>query len=595
MVNKIEKKKIQETIKTVMNTIKSKKEKRKFINFVLKKLGLKRGTISSINKAMSGKKTVDIQKEMEEYLQEFFLENNIRFMNNYIMIPDLDDSKKYINDITKVFETVLDINKKNPDNAFQNHWPKGTHSVNGIVLESGLRGANDTKIVIKTNANVNSDGLYYEYIIQKLCNEFREYCPNYSMSYGYFSCNPSVGVYKLLYDLIDPVRFERDRDSLPNVKTYGRDRLKVEMDKLGTKYNKYFNIDGKEYKAGGKNINKICRKTKDKDSRGFLVTEYFTDSETLYDHIKSKVRTFRHLFSLLMQVTAALYVGYRRGGFTHYDLHPDNILVKELNQVDSTRFKKGEEVLFIYGTHDKELPYILFNTEYLINIIDFGRAHHDKNKKLGWKDSNPKDKKFTRFSKQHHITPNQSMPAHDLIRIWSSSLAAAETDWMSPDCASKTQVLLEEIKRHFSVVRSTISNKSFLWDKEKEEMKEFTGVDFIKYLKGLDDMFRVFHGLSFIPPILKFDVKETQILLFNSNKHKNAMYKGTKNDKNGVRRYIIDYESTGRDLKKYIQEGIDLTRDSNGYIEEIKKEMGRKDFNKFKKRLKSIVSKINKK
>ena len=102
---------------------------------------------------------------------------------------------------------------------------------------------------------------------------------------------------------------------------------------------------------------------------GWCSSDQAKDSPVLYialENIKSisfseflKTGSSEDFIKYLVQILYALSVAYARIRFTHYDLHPGNILLRKLPRVTQIR----------YGS----TAYI--NTEYIPTIIDFGFSH----------------------------------------------------------------------------------------------------------------------------------------------------------------------------------------------------------------------------
>ena len=102
---------------------------------------------------------------------------------------------------------------------------------------------------------------------------------------------------------------------------------------------------------------------------GWCSSDQAKDSPVLYialENIKSisfteflKTGSADDFVKYLVQILYALNVAYTRINFTHYDLHPGNILLRKLPRVTQIR----------YGSN----AYI--NTEYIPTIIDFGFSH----------------------------------------------------------------------------------------------------------------------------------------------------------------------------------------------------------------------------
>jgi serine/threonine protein kinase len=96
------------------------------------------------------------------------------------------------------------------------------------------------------------------------------------------------------------------------------------------------------------------------ENTAFVVYEKI-DGETISTLLKKDKLTFKQFLSIFIQLLLGLEVAQREARFTHFDLHTDNVMVRE-NDVDS------------YNINLDMSTYSVVNPEFIPVIIDFGAA-----------------------------------------------------------------------------------------------------------------------------------------------------------------------------------------------------------------------------
>lgn len=105
-----------------------------------------------------------------------------------------------------------------------------------------------------------------------------------------------------------------------------------------------------------------------------LLMEYLENSFKLYNFITSKESTEKAIYSLVKQVMASVSIAQNKKDFTHYDLHSNNIMVRECDP----------NLVFLYVLND-EYQFCVPSYGYYATIIDFGFAFSkDLNKGSAW-------------------------------------------------------------------------------------------------------------------------------------------------------------------------------------------------------------------
>lgn len=194
----------------------------------------------------------------------------------------------------------------------------------GIALLSGFKTAKDL-FVIKTPRSALDDVLIHEYfvasggsyinednesVIIRGTNFLRKYCLNYAQILGAFRCTGPV---------VDP----------GSGKIYSWCELNSENEDF-VNYIVYEKIPGKD----------LRKSTASMDKRDFV--------------------------SVMLQICYALEIGYVVNGFTHYDLHDENVILRPVSD------NLGGPVYVPFFMGDK-VVYIKSN--YIATIIDYGRCH----------------------------------------------------------------------------------------------------------------------------------------------------------------------------------------------------------------------------
>jgi len=143
-----------------------------------------------------------------------------------------------------------------------------------------------------------------------------------------------------------------------------------------------------------------CQNTNLENQVYYLLYENVKDSKTLADFITNGC-TFEEYLNILVQVVFALDIAYRKIDFTHYDLHTDNVLIRELPSE-------------IYIPYELENETYYLRTKYVATIIDLERSHIKYN---------GKDFGFSFI--EASIFPDISYPLADIYKLLMFSLEGA--------------------------------------------------------------------------------------------------------------------------------------------------------------------------
>lgn len=201
----------------------------------------------------------------------------------------------------------------------------GANSVDGVAMMTGMKGE-PNMFVIKAPRNPGKDNLIHEYFIAAGgtfmglngqpktvlgTNWLRKVCLSYSQILGAFRCGAAD---------IDPMS--------KTIRTWCDTRNPTSY----VNYVIYEKIDGPDAKKLASTM----------DATTFV--------------------------TMIIQLTLALEIGQIYNGFTHYDLHNENILMRHVNSKDH-----AEEALIPFVISEDYTMYVESN--YIATMIDFGRCH----------------------------------------------------------------------------------------------------------------------------------------------------------------------------------------------------------------------------
>lgn len=188
----------------------------------------------------------------------------------------------------------------------------GSPSVSGYAMTANLYNKYHDMIILKAprrNEKYTNSAVDHELVVGKVLNSLRSIIPNFAFVLGTFECGAPI---------VRPIKDQRGKDS------------------------------GKvlDWCRGGSQVK-------------YLIYENITDSIPLYDYCKDC--TLQEYIDIIVQINYALMIAYDEHGFTHYDLHGDNILVRTI--------KESEEGFYIPYQGD-----LVYGNK-LATIIDYGNAH----------------------------------------------------------------------------------------------------------------------------------------------------------------------------------------------------------------------------
>lgn len=288
----------------------------------------------------------------------------------------------------------------------------GNESVSGVAMTGGLEGTQDM-FVVKVAQKVKSTDLIHEAFVGMArvrngiggLNYLRRFIPNFAFIYGAFYCSPPV---------IDP-------------------ETKAVLD--------------------------ICSKESE-STVPYTIYEQVFPSVTAQRYMAGS--TVNSFLSMYMQVVIATFFAHSYNEYTHYDLHNQNVLMRNVSEKPfQIRYQFNDENIYISATD-------------VATIIDYGMTHikHD-GKSYGTHDSG---------LYPFWILPNRSWPFHDIYKFTCFTMRDAV------DLGNVQFVkILEKVIRYFNKTDSLeVILKEQYVDRYalpyNEYTKNFNMADFILYL-----------------------------------------------------------------------------------------------------------------
>jgi hypothetical protein len=194
-----------------------------------------------------------------------------------------------------------------PRERLRNWFPTvkqiGQESIEGYALRTSL--TTDTNLfVMKAPRNPRNDDLVHEALVGFYAmNKLSHILPNYMRVYGYTKCSPPA-------------------------------------------------IRNKEA---------VTWCSSSTPAVSYLITENIRDGPTIKEFMKDPNTTVFDFLAVFYQLINALNIAYKYYGYTHYDLHAGNVIIRKYSRLIAIPF---------FGTNDKPIGYIA--TVYVPYIIDYG-------------------------------------------------------------------------------------------------------------------------------------------------------------------------------------------------------------------------------
>lgn len=212
-------------------------------------------------------------------------------------------------------------------------------SVNGIVVVVPYsREKYKASALLKMSQSIETDNLWYEYIVGVFINTYVPKFPCFLITHGVYLVSTDIR------DRIDDPTNEVVLSTSVADLTLLTDNK--QLDHLIT--------DVKTVKIACTNSAHI----------GVLI-QYFQNSITLSDFYKNQVGVKQEMYGILYQIYGPL--ASMHNVFTHYDLHAKNVMLVEM--------PNDTYIKYHYHPADSNDATVTFNSVYLVKIIDYGRCY----------------------------------------------------------------------------------------------------------------------------------------------------------------------------------------------------------------------------
>lgn len=250
---------------------------------------------------------------------------------------------------------------------FTNQRKIGAESVDGVAMMTGVKGV-DNMFIIKAPKNPRVDNLIHEYFVaaggafttlegipKKIIgtNWLRKFCPTYAQILGAFRCSPPE---------IDPL-----------TKTL-REWCNTDNPSSFVNYVIYEKISGDDFRKN------------------------------------TRTMTAEHYIVSILQIAYALEIGQIHNGFTHYDLHYENVILRPVNINN-----RSEEALIPFVVSNTTTVYIQSPT--VATIIDFGRSHIQSPPPAAEARGEPTEHFGSFGGESYGAYPDKARPYYDIYKL----------------------------------------------------------------------------------------------------------------------------------------------------------------------------------
>ena len=220
----------------------------------------------------------------------------------------------------------------------------GAESEEGVALKADLAQAENVFIVKAPKNPENTELIHEAFIGMYGLNKLRKDVPNFAYIMGAFKCSPPI---------VDP--------------------------------------DTKDVVAWCNNTQNVVN---------YVIYENIFPGQDLDSYV-SKGCTFDQWLGYYLQILYALKLGHEKVGFTHYDLHDQNVILRDLG---------GQIVAIPYITEEGRTQYLL--TDKVATMIDYGMSRIEVgNESFGVYDRTP-----------YSIFPDRAFPIYDAYKLLGFSM-----------------------------------------------------------------------------------------------------------------------------------------------------------------------------
>jgi len=255
----------------------------------------------------------------------------------------------------------------------------GEDSSVGIATTGSLENSSNVFVVKAPVSSEDNNEMLHEWFIGIYgTNKMREYIPNFAYVYGGFKCSP----------------------------------LSINQSDIFDKGNALTWCTG-----NSRNLD-------------YLVYENIFPSMSFYDYTENC--SFEEYLDKYLQILFSLDMANRLIGFTHYDLHGENVLIRRLTDIPSKSYGIDDNFEKFYIPYDLDGKKYYLKTDAISTIIDYGRSHIIYNKKH----YGP----YMFF--EYGYRPNAVFPLHDAYKLLLGSLKSM-IRFQNDKCFEKASEILK--------------------------------------------------------------------------------------------------------------------------------------------------------
>jgi len=233
----------------------------------------------------------------DEGLKRYADFNNMNFHRLMVCLFSYLDSI-HDPDLNVVSRIQFDVFNK----FLKNITPVSKLGLHGMVVKSDLKSIKNRFVVKYSRRNNSSETIHEAFVGLFGTNELRYYIPNFAMVYGLFECGKMIE---------NPLK---------------------------------------------KKLTGLCNIFP--QTSFYVVYEDVSNGMDLKDFLHRDDLTLEDVANIVLQISIALNIAYKKIGFTHYDLHGGNVLIKKLDSPVTIKYAKE----------------LYLNTAWIATIIDYGRS-----------------------------------------------------------------------------------------------------------------------------------------------------------------------------------------------------------------------------
>lgn len=299
----------------------------------------------------------------------------------------------------------------------------------GTAFESDFDNSEDV-FVVKVAEEGREEEMIHEFFIGLHLNAMREHVPNFAYLFGGFNCAPPVLEHRGLINNTD---------------------LTIGLD---------FNHKDQNIGSEEKSAVTWCTLWQ-KNKINYILYENIAPGVTLSKY--SKTCTFEKWLDKYLQILYALHVANEKLGFTHYDLHGSNVVIRGIED--------SKEVYIPYKTEKNGIEYL--KTDGIATIIDYGFSYIKKD-----------GKSYGIYGfEAYGINPNDSHPLHDAYKLLLSCMSSMNTSG-NHECFDKASNILrffDQSEKAIDIIRE--QSKYYYFIPYNRAIKKYNLLSLTQYIR----------------------------------------------------------------------------------------------------------------